>query len=95
MDMQVHMSYCTPSAFEQLAFNYLGISVSQHTLYQQIKELLEEAQATPADIAGELTKTACAQDSLPSLVKFLQTKKELLEKARNNDQNDREKEGQN
>ncbi|RZB77207.1 AAA-ATPase [Glycine soja] len=42
MDMHIHLSYCSFSAFEQLAFNYLGIS--QHKLFEQIEGLLREVK---------------------------------------------------
>lgn len=42
MDMHIHLSYCNFSAFEQLAFNYLGIS--QHKLFEQIEGLLREVK---------------------------------------------------
>ncbi|KAL4366130.1 hypothetical protein AHAS_Ahas07G0175300 [Arachis hypogaea] len=54
MDMHIHLSYCTFSAFKQLAFNYLRIS--HHNLFQEIEGLLREVQVTPAEIAGELQK---------------------------------------
>ncbi|XP_020231380.1 AAA-ATPase At3g50940 [Cajanus cajan] len=75
MDMHIHLSYCTFSAFKQLALNYLGIS--QHKLFEQIEELLREVNATPAEIAGELTKSADTRDPLQDLVKFLHSKKIL------------------
>ncbi|XP_027342947.1 AAA-ATPase At3g50940-like [Abrus precatorius] len=75
MDMHFHLSYCTFSAFEQLAFNYLGIS--QHKLFELIEGLLREVNVTPAEIAGELTKSIDAIDPLQDLVKFLHDKKIL------------------
>ncbi|XLU65805.1 hypothetical protein S245_025014, partial [Arachis hypogaea] len=42
MDMHIHLSYCTFSAFKQLAFNYLRIS--HHNLFQEIEGLLREVQ---------------------------------------------------
>ncbi|MED6148686.1 hypothetical protein PIB30_055220 [Stylosanthes scabra] len=78
MDMHIHLSYCTFSAFQQLAFNYLGIS--DHCLFHEIEELLEEVQVTPAEIAGELQKKNNVEDCLPELVKFLHNKKMVEEK---------------
>ncbi|QHO29133.1 AAA-ATPase [Arachis hypogaea] len=75
MDMHIHLSYCTFSAFQQLVFNYLGIS--DHNLFQEIERLLGEVQVTPAEIAGELTKTRSSIDSLQDLVNFLHSKKIL------------------
>ncbi|TKY49165.1 mitochondrial chaperone bcs1 [Spatholobus suberectus] len=75
MDMHIPLSYCAFSAFKQLALNYLGIS--QHKLFEQIEELLREVNVTPAEIAGELTKSADSGDPLQYLVKFLHSKKML------------------
>ncbi|XP_027342948.1 AAA-ATPase At3g50940-like [Abrus precatorius] len=79
MDMHVHLSYCNFSAFEQLAFNYLGIS--QHKLFEQIEGLLNEVQVTPAEIAGELIKVADVGECLQDIVKFLYKKKMLQGKT--------------
>ena len=77
MDMHIHLSYCTFSAFEQLAFNYLGIS--QHKLFEEIEGLLAQVQVTPAEIAGELTKNINSKDPLQDLVQFLHNKKMVQE----------------
>ncbi|KAL2331361.1 hypothetical protein Fmac_018942 [Flemingia macrophylla] len=75
MDMHIHLSYCTFSAFKQLVLNYLGIS--QHKLFEKIEGLLREVSVTPAEIAGELTKSANTKEPLQDLVKFLHSKKML------------------
>ncbi|XP_059661428.1 AAA-ATPase At3g50940-like [Cornus florida] len=72
MDMHVEMSYCTFSAFKQLALNYLGLC--HHQLFDQIEGLLREVKVTPAEVAGELMKNTNAEISLHSLLKFLHTK---------------------
>ncbi|MED6148684.1 hypothetical protein PIB30_055218 [Stylosanthes scabra] len=72
MDMHIHLSYCTFSAFQQLAFNYLGIS--HHKLFQQIQGLLGKVQVTPAEISGELTKNFNSKAPLQELVRFLHSK---------------------
>ncbi|XP_027926270.1 AAA-ATPase At3g50940-like [Vigna unguiculata] len=79
MDMHIHLSYCSFSAFEQLAFNYLGIS--QHKLFDQIEGLLREVQVTPAEIAGELIKISDVREGLQDIVKFLHNKKMLEEQT--------------
>ncbi|KAI3755745.1 hypothetical protein L1987_55551 [Smallanthus sonchifolius] len=76
VDMHIQMSYCTFSAFKQLAFNYL--EVEEHKLFKHIKELLQSVNVTPADVAGELMK--CRKDatmSLEKLVAYLETKTRL------------------
>ncbi|CAJ1957395.1 unnamed protein product [Sphenostylis stenocarpa] len=75
MEMHIHLSYCNFSAFEQLAFNYLGIS--HHKLFDQIEGLLREVQVTPAEMAGELIKISEVREGLQDIVKFLHNKKML------------------
>ncbi|KAL8092506.1 AAA-ATPase At3g50940-like [Apium graveolens] len=72
MDMHIHMSYCTFSAFKQLAFNYLGIL--HHPHFVQIEDLLKRADTTPAAIAGELMKNNDPEVSICGLLKFLEHK---------------------
>ncbi|XP_060200778.1 AAA-ATPase At3g50940-like [Lycium barbarum] len=72
MDMRIHMSYCKLSAFKQLVFNYLGIR--QHEMFDQIGQLLEEVEVTPAEVAGELLKSKNPTISLQGLVEFLENK---------------------
>ncbi|MED6205740.1 hypothetical protein PIB30_020527 [Stylosanthes scabra] len=72
MDMHIHLSYCTFSAFQQLAFNYLGIS--DHCLFHEIEGLLGELQLTPAEIAEELTKKISSKEPLQEFVNFLHNK---------------------
>ncbi|KAG2677731.1 hypothetical protein I3843_12G112800 [Carya illinoinensis] len=77
MDMHVHMSYCTFSAFQQLAFNYHRIS--QHQFFEAIEELIGEVKVTPAEVAGELMKSKDEEFSLQGLVEFLRKKKIQLD----------------
>ncbi|KAF3671000.1 hypothetical protein T459_24730 [Capsicum annuum] len=72
MDMHIHMSYCRLSAFKQLVFNYLGIR--QHELFDQIGQLLEEVEVTPAEVAGELLRSKNPSISLRGLLEFLENK---------------------
>lgn len=69
MDVQVHMSYCTFNGFKLLAANYLEIN--DHPLFKVIKELFDKAQATPAEVAGELMKNSDPAAALQGLVSFL------------------------
>ncbi|KAB1216490.1 putative mitochondrial chaperone bcs1 [Morella rubra] len=78
MDKRIHMSYCTVSAFKQLAFNYHRIS--HHQLFGEIGGLISEVKVTPAEVAGELMKGKDADISFQGLVKFLQDKKIQHEK---------------
>ncbi|KAL6335654.1 hypothetical protein AAG906_030792 [Vitis piasezkii] len=69
MDMHIHMSYCTVSAFKQLAFNCLG--VRHHPLFQQIEGLISKVEVTPAEVSGELMKSKDPGTSLQGLINFL------------------------
>ncbi|KAF3658063.1 putative anther-specific protein LAT52-like [Capsicum annuum] len=60
------------SAFKQLVFNYLGIR--QHELFDQIGQLLEEVEVTPAEVAGELLRSKNPSISLRGLLEFLENK---------------------
>ncbi|MED6205742.1 hypothetical protein PIB30_020529 [Stylosanthes scabra] len=80
MDMHIHLSYCTFSAFQQLAFNYLGIS--HHNLFQEIQWLLGKVQVTPAEISGELTKNFNSKAPLEELVRFLHNKDVVQENSK-------------
>ncbi|XP_068311968.1 AAA-ATPase At3g50940-like [Pyrus communis] len=73
MDMHIHMSYCTTSAFKQLAFNYHGLC--HHNLFTQIEGLIWEVEVTPAEVAGQLMKSKNAHIALQCLFDFLLEKK--------------------
>ncbi|CAB4265675.1 unnamed protein product [Prunus armeniaca] len=77
MDLHIHMSYCTFSGFKTMAYNYLRIQ--EHPLFGDIEKLLDyyKAQATPAEVAGELLKSDDAQVSLQGLITFLQSKNKM------------------
>lgn len=49
MDMHIEMSYLKFEAFKTLAMNYL--QMEDHPLFETIKELLEEVEIAPADVA--------------------------------------------
>ncbi|CAL5421165.1 unnamed protein product [Camellia sinensis] len=72
MDMQLHMSYCTPSGFKILATNYLGLN--NHSMFTEIEKLITEVEVTPAEIAEELMKSEIADKALEGLIKFLHKK---------------------
>ncbi|CAK7342420.1 unnamed protein product [Dovyalis caffra] len=81
MDLHICMSYCNISVFKKLAFNYLGLF--HHDLFEQIEELIEEVDVTPAEVAWELMKNATdAEASLQGLVNFLREKRTEPDKAK-------------
>ncbi|CAM8997887.1 hypothetical protein QQ045_009187 [Rhodiola kirilowii] len=74
MDRHIELSYCDYEAFKVLARNYLGIT--SHPLFSKIKNLLEEVEMTPADVAENLMPKTMKEDteaSLESLTKALET----------------------
>ncbi|KDP32534.1 hypothetical protein JCGZ_14737 [Jatropha curcas] len=72
IDMQINMSYCTITAFNQLVFNHFGIR--HHMIYKEIEELLQKVEVSIAEVAVELMKSLDAEVSLQGLVKFLHYK---------------------
>ncbi|KAL0727951.1 hypothetical protein Bca4012_024044 [Brassica carinata] len=73
MDVHIHMSYCTPSTFEALAWNYLEIK--EHPLFSKIEEGIKETEVTPADVAEQLMRNESVDSILEGLVEFLKVKK--------------------
>ncbi|NP_001148126.2 ATPase 3 [Zea mays] len=85
MDRHIEMSYCRFPAFKVLAKNYLD--VEEHELFDQIGQLLEETDMSPADVAENLMsmskkKKRDANACLESLVKALKQAKEEAAKAK-------------
>jgi uridine kinase len=52
MDRHIEMSYCRFEAFKMLAKTYLDIT--EHSLFSEIGQLLDEIDTTPADVADNL-----------------------------------------
>ncbi|KAJ0981645.1 hypothetical protein J5N97_009900 [Dioscorea zingiberensis] len=52
MDKHIELSYCGYEGFKVLAKNYLG--VESHPLFEDIHQLLEEKNISPADVAESL-----------------------------------------
>ncbi|XP_020959307.1 AAA-ATPase At3g50940-like isoform X2 [Arachis ipaensis] len=74
MDLHIHMSYCSFTAFKTLASNYLGIQNHHHPMFDDIQGLLDKVNATPAEVAGELMKSENVDIALKGLINFLQSK---------------------
>nr|KYP66925.1 hypothetical protein KK1_013236 [Cajanus cajan] len=70
MDMHIHLSFLKGKAFRVLASNYLGIE-GHHPLFEQIEELLEKTNVTPAVVAEQLIRNEDPQLALEKLVEFL------------------------
>ncbi|CAM0955234.1 unnamed protein product [Alopecurus aequalis] len=52
MDLHIEMSYCRFGAFKVLANNYL--KVTDHELFGEIRQLLDDTDMSPADVAHNL-----------------------------------------
>lgn len=72
MDMHIYLTYCTFSAFKQLALKYLEIS--DHSLFHHVKKLLPKVKVSPAEVAAELMKTRDPKASIEGLIKHLEEK---------------------
>ncbi|KAL5713194.1 hypothetical protein ACHQM5_015296 [Ranunculus cassubicifolius] len=73
MDMHIKLSYCTPSGFKVLAYNYLKIR--HHPLFKDIRKMIKKVDVTPADIAEKLMKNAKPDIVLQELLEFLEIKR--------------------
>ncbi|KAF5207204.1 Aaa-atpase [Thalictrum thalictroides] len=78
MDKHIELSYCSFGAFKVLAKNYLDLD--SHHLFDPVRELLDETQITPADVAENLMPRATVENSadhcLESLIQALKNTKE-------------------
>ena len=85
MDVHIELSYCKFEAFKLLSKNYLG--VDEHPLYDKVKELLEEVEITPADVAEQLLpKTIMAKartsESLEELIRKMEKIRDKKEQGK-------------
>jgi chaperone BCS1 len=74
MDMHIHLSYLKAKAFRLLASNYLDIEEHHEPLLEQVDELLEKIDVTPALVAEHLLRSEDADVALKTLVELLQEK---------------------
>ncbi|KAF6151413.1 hypothetical protein GIB67_020637 [Kingdonia uniflora] len=77
MDKHIEMSYCGFEGFKVLAKNYLDIT--SHDLFETIRQLFDETQITPADVAENLmpkTVNGDAETSLKNLIEAFENVKE-------------------
>ncbi|KAH9619604.1 hypothetical protein KSS87_012007 [Heliosperma pusillum] len=71
MDMHIHMSYLTMGGFRVLVNNYLGVT-GEHALFNEIAQLLEPANVSPARVAEELMRSEEDVDvALSNIVEML------------------------
>ncbi|KAK1432835.1 hypothetical protein QVD17_09737 [Tagetes erecta] len=80
MDKHIELSYCGFEAFKVLAWNYLYLET--HELFERVRELLEETEMTPADVAENLMPKTSPPDQegcLRGLIGALEKTKEEAE----------------
>ncbi|KAE9587440.1 hypothetical protein Lal_00031860 [Lupinus albus] len=70
MDMHINLSFLKPKAFRILASNYFNIG-DKHPLFEQIEELLEKTEFTPAEVAEQLMRNEDPDIAMEALLKFL------------------------
>ncbi|GJN23252.1 hypothetical protein PR202_gb10886 [Eleusine coracana subsp. coracana] len=95
MDKHIEMSYCCFESFKFLAKMYLG--VDSHELFDAVRELLQEADMTPADVAENLTMKRVdddVQSCLEGLVKELRAAKEKKAESKAKEQDEQDEEDQ-
>jgi chaperone BCS1 len=80
MDKHIELSYCRFEAFKGLAKNYLQIE--SHPLFGRIRELLEETDMSPADVAEHLMPKTASVDPTFSLESLIQALEKAKEEAR-------------
>uniref|UniRef100_A0A0D9WZI0 AAA+ ATPase domain-containing protein n=1 Tax=Leersia perrieri TaxID=77586 RepID=A0A0D9WZI0_9ORYZ len=69
MDMHIYMGYCGWDAFKTLVYNYF--LVDDHPLFPEIKELLADVEATPAEVSELLLRSEDADLALQGITKLL------------------------
>ncbi|KAL5976698.1 hypothetical protein ACLOJK_021031 [Asimina triloba] len=84
MDKHIEMSYCSFEGFKVLAKNYLDLD--SHPLFEDIRQLIQVFQITPADVAenlmpksSTLTADENSQACLSNLIRYLRTAKEEVQ----------------
>lgn len=83
MDMHIHMSYSSFPALKILLKNYLGYDEDdvEKELLQQVEQVIERAEMTPADISEVLIKNRRNKDkAVLELLEALKTRAERNDK---------------
>ncbi|GLT39235.1 hypothetical protein SLA2020_134400 [Shorea laevis] len=75
MDMHIELSYLKRSAFSVLAYNYLGLRDGDHPLLEEIQNLLEYTEVTPASVAEEFLRSDDVNVALGGVVELLKRKR--------------------
>lgn len=88
MDMHVHMSYCSFSAFKVLVSNYLQIDY--HPLLERVRTLIDEVEITPAEVAEVLMRNKEATGAIEDAIQAMENKKEQQEQLEDREQQQNE-----
>ncbi|KAG6392821.1 hypothetical protein SASPL_147048 [Salvia splendens] len=78
MDEHIELSYCGFEAFKILAKNYL--EVDSHELFAKIRQLLNETEMSPADVADKLMRKSDGEDADGNLMRLIKALEEVQEK---------------
>ncbi|KAG6394595.1 hypothetical protein SASPL_145184 [Salvia splendens] len=78
MDEHIELSYCGFEAFKILAKNYL--EVDSHELFAKIRQLLNETEMSPADVADKLMRKSDGEDVDGNLMSLIKALEEVQEK---------------
>ncbi|PIA55825.1 hypothetical protein AQUCO_00700266v1, partial [Aquilegia coerulea] len=88
MDMHINLGFCTSGGFKSLAHNYLG--VEYHPLFEDIENLIENVEVTPAEVAEKLMKNRKPGVVLQEFVDHLEQLKIQQDEAKAKEQEEKE-----
>nr|XP_043627581.1 AAA-ATPase At3g28580-like [Erigeron canadensis] len=80
MDKHIELSYCCFETFKVLAKNYLDVET--HELFETIRQMLEETNITPADVAENLMPKSDEENADVCFNKLIKALEEAKEEAR-------------
>nr|XP_043630917.1 AAA-ATPase ASD, mitochondrial-like [Erigeron canadensis] len=80
MDKHIELSYCSFETFKVLAKNYLDVET--HELFATIRQMLEETNITPADVAENLMPKSDEENANVCFNNLIKALEEAKEEAR-------------
>lgn len=80
MDKHIELAYCGFEAFKVLAKNYM--SIDSHDMFATIRQMLEETNMTPADVAENLMPKLRGEEVEPRLKRLVDALEEAKEEAK-------------
>ncbi|KAI4321920.1 hypothetical protein MLD38_035247 [Melastoma candidum] len=93
MDKHIEMSYCCFEAFKLLAKNYLDLN-DVHELFPVVRDLLEVAEMTPADVAENLLPKSMDDDVDKCMKNLVGLLRGRLRRTRRREQRQKWRQGQ-